>query len=85
MKKHGKLACEICAFNFAICYGDRGNGFIECHHTKPVETLTAGDKTNLDDLALVCANCHRMIHRRRPWLSVAELRALFAEARHLNI
>lgn len=76
MKKHGKLICEVCDFDFANCYGNRGDGFIECHHTKPVETLVEGNKTHIDDLALVCANCHRMIHRGRPWISVTELRAL---------
>jgi 5-methylcytosine-specific restriction enzyme A len=74
MKKYKKLACEVCHFDFAIRYGDRGKGFIECHHTKPLATLAAGHKTHIDDLAVVCANCHRMIHRRKPWLSVAELR-----------
>jgi putative restriction endonuclease len=32
--------------------------------------------TKVDDLALVCANCHRMLHRRRPWLNPADLRNL---------
>ena len=81
MKRYGKLCCEACAFDFAIHYGDRGNGFIECHHTKPVATLAEGHKTHIDDLALVCANCHRIIHRGKPWLSVAELKALMNEAR----
>ena len=35
-----------------------------------------GVKTRLSDLALVCANCHRMIHARRPWLSIEGLRDL---------
>jgi len=74
IKKHGKLACEICEFDFSVRYGERGNGFIECHHTKPVATLSDGHKTHIDELALVCANCHRMIHRRKPWLSTAELK-----------
>jgi 5-methylcytosine-specific restriction enzyme A len=82
MKRYGKLTCEACEFDFAIRYGNRGIGFIECHHTKPVEALTEGHRTHLDDLALVCANCHRMIHRERPWLSLAELRVLLAEERH---
>lgn len=74
IKMHGKLACEVCEFDFSVRYGDRGNGFIECHHTKPVATLTVGQKTHIDDLALICSNCHRMIHRRKPWLSTAELK-----------
>jgi 5-methylcytosine-specific restriction enzyme A len=38
--------------------------------------LAAGERRNrIDDLALICANCHRMIHRVAPWLSPDELRA----------
>jgi 5-methylcytosine-specific restriction enzyme A len=76
MKKLGRLACEVCDFDFADRYGKRGKGFVECHHTKPVATLAAGHKTHIDDLVLVCANCHRMIHRNRPWLSINQLKAL---------
>jgi 5-methylcytosine-specific restriction protein A len=74
LSKHGKLECEVCGFNFATVYGDRGTGFIECHHTKPVETLGDGTRTRLQDLALVCSNCHRMIHAKRLWLTIAELK-----------
>lgn len=76
LKQHGRLACEACGFDFAERYGDRGKDFIECHHTKPVSTLRAGERTKLADLALLCANCHRMIHVRAPWLTVEELRAI---------
>ncbi len=73
LKKHARLYCEACNFDFAAAYGDRGEGFIECHHTVPVSEMKPGDKTKLSDLALVCANCHRMIHAKRPWLSIPEL------------
>ena len=68
LKRDGRLRCEACAFDFLEAYGERGRGFIECHHTRPVHTLRPGDRTKVDELALVCANCHRMIHARRPWL-----------------
>ena len=74
LKQGGSLTCEVCGFNFKAEYGERGDGFIECHHTKPLEALEPGAKTHVRDLALVCSNCHRMIHRRRPWLSINELR-----------
>jgi 5-methylcytosine-specific restriction protein A len=74
LKDVGELRCECCDLNFEERYGERGRGFIEIHHTKPVHTLVEGYKTSLGDLALVCSNCHRMIHRQRPWLSVAEVR-----------
>lgn len=71
----GKLECTICGFNFAIVYGHIGNGFAECHHNKPVSELIPGEKTKLSDLSIICANCHRMIHRAKPWLSPGELRS----------
>ena len=74
LKKHGHLCCEACGFDFKKVYGDRGEGFIECHHTKPVSELLVGEKTKLADLVLLCANCHRMIHAARPWWSLQELR-----------
>jgi 5-methylcytosine-specific restriction protein A len=80
LKRSGKLVCEVCDFDFAVHYGDRGSGFTECHHTRPVATLAEGQKTHIDDLALVCANCHRIIHRSKPWLSIKELKALMTEA-----
>ncbi len=61
-REAGFLRCEACGFDFEARYGERGRGFIECHHTKPVHTLADGHKTKLDDLALLCANCHRMVH-----------------------
>ena len=76
MCKLGRLACEACDFDFKVRYGKRGSGFIECHHTKPVSELRHTQKTKLSDLALLCSNCHRMIHSRRPWLTVDELKAL---------
>ena len=75
LKKHGRLACEACGFDFSVKYGDVGNGIIEVHHTRPVHTLTEGEKTKLDDLALLCANCHRVVHSRRRWLTVDEVKA----------
>lgn len=74
----GKLVCEACGFDFAKTYGARGEGFIEAHHTLPVSTLAETARTRLEDLALLCANCHRVIHAARPWLEVGELKALLA-------
>ena len=76
MKRHGRLYCEVCNFDFVETYGERGSGFIECHHTMPVSKMEPGRKTKLSELALVCANCHRMIHSKRPWLEVEQLKSL---------
>jgi hypothetical protein len=54
--------CECCNFDFSNTYPNLGNGFIECHHKIPINQ---GERiTKLEDLALVCANCHRMLHRK---------------------
>lgn len=63
LKLHGKLECELCSFDFEKVYGEIGYGFIECHHKKPLYTLVEETETTLDDLMLVCSNCHRMLHR----------------------
>lgn len=76
LRSYRTLECEACGFDFKKVYGERGEGFIECHHTKPLASMEPGEKTKLADLALVCANCHRMIHAKQPWLTIEELRKL---------
>jgi 5-methylcytosine-specific restriction protein A len=76
LKHVGVLKCEACGFDFEVAYGERGKGFIEVHHVKPVHSLKPGEKTRLEDLALICSNCHRIVHLRRPWLTIGELKAL---------
>ena len=73
LKKHGKLNCEVCDFDFHRVYGDIGFGFIEAHHKVPLSDLDGEAKTELKDLALVCSNCHRMLHRKINTLTVSEL------------
>lgn len=65
IKIHG-LDCYACGFNFEKVYGERGKDFIEIHHMKPLSTLE--EEVEIDpetDLIPLCANCHRMVHRRR--------------------
>jgi 5-methylcytosine-specific restriction protein A len=76
IEDHGRLFCNVCGFDYEAVYGSRGKGFIEAHHTIPVSELRPGDKTKVADIAIVCANCHRMLHRARPWLRMGELSAL---------
>ncbi|EFL26695.1 HNH endonuclease [Streptomyces himastatinicus ATCC 53653] len=75
LKSGRTLACEACGFDFGAVYGERGEGYIECHHVVPLHEAGEG-KTKLSDLALICSNCHRMIHRSAPWPTPTELRAL---------
>lgn len=63
LKAFGRLYCEICGFDFEQTYGAVGEGFIECHHITPISTYKEEAITLLEDLILLCANSHRMIHR----------------------
>ena len=74
---HG-TACKACGFDFALTYGAHGADYIEVHHLVPVSTLGESRAVNpRTDMTVLCANCHRMVHRRRDEpLSLIELRAL---------
>lgn len=76
LKKEGKLICEVCGFDFYDSYGDLGKGFIECHHRTPLASIKASTQTTLKDLALVCSNCHRMLHKNINVMSVEGLREI---------
>ena len=59
------LICQACGFNFEEFYGEVGKSYIEAHHLTPVAELR-GKRVALDpsrDFAVLCSNCHRMIHR----------------------
>jgi 5-methylcytosine-specific restriction protein A len=72
LARQGSLPCEVCGFDFAATYGTLGERFIEAHHILPLAQAGA-TTTRLADLALVCSNCHRMLHRARPWISLTHL------------
>jgi 5-methylcytosine-specific restriction protein A len=73
------LQCEVCDFDFAKVYGELGSQFAECHHTKPVAKMKPGEKTKQSDLSIVCANCHRMLHRGSDVLSIADLKVILSK------
>jgi 5-methylcytosine-specific restriction enzyme A len=63
-KIHG-FVCEACNFDFEKGYGTIGKYYIEAHHLTPA-SKQKGMKVKLNpktDFAVLCANCHRMIHR----------------------
>lgn len=63
--KSGRLVCEVtgCGFDFARVYGEIGAGYAQVHHLLPLAEYGEARETHLSDLAIVCANCHSMIHR----------------------
>ena len=76
LEETGCLKCEVCEFDFFEVYGERGLGFIECHHLIPLSKTQVSTKTRLSDLSLVCSNCHRMIHNKKPLLTINELKKI---------
>lgn len=73
---HG-YRCQVCGFSFEETYGPWGKGFAIVHHLRMLAD-GGGEKRETDpktDLAVLCANCHCMVHRRRNVvLTLAELR-----------
>ena len=77
IRVHG-TNCQVCGFNFEKVYRDRGFGYIEVHHKRPVFTFGKNVRVNpRTDMAVLCSNCHRMIHRHKDRvLSVQQLRKM---------
>lgn len=69
----GDLTCEGCGFSFYQKYGDVGKEVCEIHHKNPLGESGEGVTTRLDDLAVVCSNCHTIIHKSNPMLTVGAL------------
>jgi predicted HNH restriction endonuclease len=83
LRIHGNR-CQVCNFSFAEAYGSWGEGFAEVHHIQDLGLASeSGVETDpARDLAVLCSNCHRMIHRKpKRALSLAELREMVEKAR----
>lgn len=75
-KKQWGTQCYCCGFDFGQFYGATADGFAVVHHLEPF----SGGNVNLresstDDVRVVCANCHHVLHLKVPPLNVDELRA----------
>jgi len=65
VKKVQGVRCQVCLMTFEDVYGSLGKDFIEAHHLKPVALLPSHPvlQDPLTDFAVLCSNCHSMIHR----------------------
>jgi len=71
------FSCVVCNFNFEREFGIEGKGFIHVHHLTPISSIKKEYVLDPErELRPVCPNCHSMLHRKEPPLSVEELRAL---------
>ncbi|MBI4314548.1 MAG: HNH endonuclease [Chloroflexi bacterium] len=55
--------CIVCGFNFEQQYGDLGVGYVEVHHLRPLSARKTTHTASVNDVKVVCANCHRILHR----------------------
>lgn len=77
---HGP-ACAVCGLDFGKRYGEPGKGYIHVHHLVPISYV--GKTYAVDpvaDLRPVCPNCHAMLHRKSPPLTIAALKKMMTDA-----
>lgn len=81
VKKAKGYICEACDFNFEDKYGELGREFIEAHHLIPISSLGLGTfQVDLKkDFAVLCSNCHRMIHKLEDASDIKALRRIIKE------
>ncbi len=76
-----KLNCYVCGCNFEDKYGDYGAGYIEIHHLKLLADSKGERESTVNDVRVVCSNCHSVLHHQgRTPMDVDELKA-FVQAR----
>ncbi len=72
--------CSVCSFDFEIAYGDIGKNYIHVHHVVPLSEIRKEYELNpKTDLIPVCPNCHAIIHRTQPALSIEQLKSYLLE------
>lgn len=77
--KRDNYTCQVCGLNFMRVYGDRGDGFIEIHHLKPMSSYEGEHEIKLDELIALCSNCHSMVHYGGELLDIEELKRRYQE------
>lgn len=72
LSHNGRIYCEICGFDFSERYGKIGDGFIEAHHKVEFSKTNGEHEIKPSDFAMVCSNCHSMLHRGE--ISISKLK-----------
>lgn len=78
-KKTYGYSCQACGFNFEEKYGELGREFIECHHKNPLSEKVHDIPTTIEEVCVVCSNCHKMLHRTKPAINLSELKILLSK------
>jgi 5-methylcytosine-specific restriction enzyme A len=93
--KHSKLVkkklgtrCMGCLFELRELYGPVAAGFIEAHHLIPLSNLDDDTVIRFDPerhFAVLCPNCHRIIHRMDDCSDIDALRTLVRSGPLANV
>jgi 5-methylcytosine-specific restriction endonuclease McrA len=83
---HG-YKCQACGFDFLSFYGSLGEYYIEAHHKNPLSERPEPQWSDvlfskIDDINVLCSNCHRMVHRHKPALELEELIKLIEQQKN---
>ena len=74
---HWGYRCSVCDFSFQDCYGPLGEDFIHVHHTIELSLVPPDYQVDpVADLRPVCPNCHAMLHRTRPAMTIDALKKI---------
>lgn len=63
MEEQGAIFCEVCRIRFTEQYPFLEADLIEVHHIVPLHTLSNKTEVRLNDLILLCPNCHTVVHQ----------------------
>lgn len=62
-EEHGQCSCSLCGISEDSSYPKLfSNRVFEVHHKSPLSKASTPVRTTLDDLTVLCANCHRAVH-----------------------
>lgn len=75
-KRESDYRCQVCHLRFDALYGKIGREFIIAHHVELLAGKSRPSRTTLADIALLCPNCHAMVHKRVPPFRLTELRRM---------
>jgi len=78
-KQAASFDCEVCGFSFGRAYGRAASDYCEVHHLLPLSDVEDRTRTRIDDLAILCANCHRVVHLQNPPYTLNQVKSMLAE------
>jgi len=78
-RQAARFDCEICGFTFGRAYGSAASDYCEVHHLLPLSKVEHSTQTRMEDLAILCANCHRVVHLQNPPYTLNQVREMLVQ------